>query len=111
MARSALRRPPKARHSLRVAAAARCARPLALTILALVGFAAAAVWQPMIGLVAAAWGVAACAAILDAGLRGRYGLGAGVLSLAGGPLAVALIALATRRHVRKVQPRFLRLRV
>ncbi len=105
----AARRPRASRvtaWSFRLARLARWPRPLFIVLLVAGIGVLAAGWRPLVIVAAATWGLVAAATILDARLRGRHGYIAGLLALAGGPLVAAAIALAVRRHVRKVSPRF-----
>jgi signal peptidase I len=97
--RARLRRPPRL---LRVAALARWPKPLvALLAVALLALGSLA-WPPLGWAMALVWGLVAAAAVVDAGLRDRQGIAAGLAGALLGPLGVAVVALARRRAIRKV---------
>ena len=85
----------------RLAQGARWPRPFAVVPVALLVAIGCAVWRPLLLVFAAIWAVMAGLAVLDARARGRHGLVTGALSAGLGPIMVALIARATRHHVRK----------
>jgi signal peptidase I len=89
----------------RLAQGARWPRPFAVVPVALLVAIGCAVWRPLLVAFAVVWAVMAGLAVLDARARGRHGLVTGVLSAAGGPILVALIARSTRRHIRKAGKR------
>jgi signal peptidase I len=86
----------------RLAQGARWPRPFAVVPGAALIALGCAVWRPLLVAFAVIWAVMAGLAVLDARARGRLGFVTGLASAAAGPLAVALIARSTRRHVRKV---------
>jgi signal peptidase I len=89
----------------RLAQGARWPRPFAVVPVAVLIALGCAVWRPLLVVFAAIWAVLAGLAVLDARARGRLGFVTGIVSAAAGPLAVALIARSTRRHIRKVGKR------
>jgi signal peptidase I len=99
--RHARRRPPR---TLAIARLARWPRPFGATLVVLVALVGAFVWDGLVWVAAAAWALTAAAAVLDARLRGRFGLVAGAAAALVGPIAVVVSSLAFRRAVRKVTP-------
>ena len=97
--RNSLRRPPR---FLGVARVMRWPRPLGGVLLVVIGYVGALAWPPLLVLAALAWGVWACAAVLDAALRGSRGIVSGGFAIVAGPLGAALVSLVRRRAIRKV---------
>lgn len=97
--RNRLKRPPR---FLGVAQVMRWPRPLGALLLVVVLYVGAVIWPPLMWVGAAVWGVWACAAVLDAALRGSRGLTAGILATVFGPLGASVVSLLRRRSIRKV---------
>jgi signal peptidase I len=97
------KRPPL---TLPIARLARWPRPFGALLLMLVALVGAFVWPVLVWLVVGIWAVMAAAAVLDARLRGRIGILAGVVAAIFGPIALLVSSLAFRRAVRKVTPRY-----
>lgn len=97
--RNRLRRAPRL---LSVAAFGRWPRPLGALLIVLVAAVVATIWEPLLWVAAAVWGLAAAAAVLDAGLRGKQGVVAGLVAVVFGPLGASITALFRRRAIRKV---------
>ncbi len=88
----------------RLVQVARWPRPLVLFVVAAISALLGAAWRPLLFAAIGLWAALAASAVLDARARGRHGIVAGILAAAGGPLAAALLARATRTHVRKAGP-------
>jgi signal peptidase I len=99
--RHARRRPPR---TLPLARLARWPRPFGCALAVLVALVGAFVWDGLVWAAAVVWGLTAAAAVLDARLRGRFGIVSGVAAALLGPAAVVVSSLAFRRAVRKVTP-------
>ena len=97
--RNSLRRPPR---FLGVSRVMRWPRPLGGVLLIVLLYVGALIWEPLLWLAALVWGVWACAAVLDAALRGSRGLVSGVVAIALGPFGASAVSLARRRAIRKV---------
>ena len=97
--RNSLKKPPR---FLGVAQVMRWPRPLGALLLVVVLYVTAVVWPPLMWVGAAVWGLWACAAVLDAALRGSRGLVSGVLAIVFGPLGATVVSLLRRRSIRKV---------
>ena len=97
------KRPPL---TLPIARLARWPRPFGALLLMLVALVGAFVWPVLLWVVVGIWAVMAAAAVLDARLRGRVGIVAGVVAAIFGPVALLVSSLAFRRAVRKVTPRY-----
>src|SRR6187549_2390445 len=97
------KRPPL---TLPIARLARWPRPFGALLLMLVALVGAFVWPSLVWVVVGVWAVMAAAAVLDARLRGRLGILAGVVAGVCGPIAPLIGSLAFRRAVRKVTPRY-----
>ena len=97
--RNSLKRPPR---FLGVAQVMRWPRPLGALLLAIVLYVGAVIWPPLMWVAALVWGLWACAAVLDAALRGSRGLTAGIFAIVLGPLGASVVSLGRRRSIRKV---------
>jgi signal peptidase I len=81
-------------------------RPLGLFGLELVAAMVGSLWRPGIVAFALIWAIAAATLVLDARLRGRRGIVAGLFGVALGPFGCVIVSFGARRAVRKVGPRF-----
>ena len=97
--RNSLKKPPR---FLGLAQVMRWPRPLGALLLVLALYVGAVIWPPLVWVAALVWGLWACAAVLDAALRGSRGLTAGILTIVLGPLGAVLVSLRRRRAIRKV---------
>jgi signal peptidase I len=97
--RNSLRKPPR---FLGLAQVMRWPRPLGALILVVVLYVGAVIWPPLVWAAALVWGLWACAAVLDAALRGSRGLTAGAFAIVLGPLGASIVSLLRRRSIRKV---------
>lgn len=97
--RNSLKRPPR---FLGVSRVMRWPRPLGGVLLIVLLYVGALIWEPLLWLGAAAWGTWACAAVLDAALRGSKGLVSGIAAIVYGPVGASAVSLVRRRAIRKV---------
>jgi len=93
------KRPPR---TLRLAGLHRWPRPLAFTMTAALLMIFATIYRPLLYGAVAIWAAVAAGAVIDARLRGRHGLVAGICAAVLGPLPQVVTSLAFRRSVRKV---------